>query len=155
MKHVSKAWMCLLNAIAQCNYAISINAGQYVCSTNSVHVWLSLQWRHNERDGVSNHQLHDSLLNRLLGCRSKKTSKFCVTGPCAGISPGTGEFPAQRASNAANVSIWWRHHAGTSSCVFQTIYWTYAVTHHTGLILGLRPASERRCYFVAMSLIGW
>ena len=23
---------------------------------------------------------------------------------------GTGEFPAQRASNAENVSIWWRHY---------------------------------------------
>ena len=23
---------------------------------------------------------------------------------------GTGEFPAQRASKAENVSIWWRHH---------------------------------------------
>ena len=29
---------------------------------------------------------------------------------CAGNSPGTGEFPAQMASNAENVSIWWRHH---------------------------------------------
>ena len=26
-----------------------------------------------------------------------------------GNSPGTGEFPAQMASNAENVSIWWRH----------------------------------------------
>ena len=25
-------------------------------------------------------------------------------------SPRNGEFPAQRASNAENVSIWWRHH---------------------------------------------
>ena len=25
-------------------------------------------------------------------------------------SLGTGEFPAQMASNAENVSIWWRHH---------------------------------------------
>ena len=25
--------------------------------------------------------------------------------------PGTGEFPAQMASNAENASIWWRHHA--------------------------------------------
>ena len=25
-------------------------------------------------------------------------------------SPVTGEFPVQRASNAENVSIWWRHH---------------------------------------------
>ena len=28
-----------------------------------------------------------------------------------GISTVTGEFPAQMASNAENVSIWWRHHA--------------------------------------------
>ena len=43
--------------------------------------------------------------------RSKKTSKLRVTDLCAGNSPVTGEFPAQRASNAENVSIWWRHHA--------------------------------------------
>ena len=41
--------------------------------------------------------------------RSKKTSKLRVTGLCAGNSPGTGEFPAQMASNEKNVSIWWRH----------------------------------------------
>ena len=28
-----------------------------------------------------------------------------------GIHRGTGEFPAQMASYAENVSIWWRHHA--------------------------------------------
>ena len=42
--------------------------------------------------------------------RLKKTSKLRVTGLCAGNSLVTGEFPAQRASNAENVSIWWRHH---------------------------------------------
>ena len=42
--------------------------------------------------------------------RSKKTSKLRVTGLCEGNSPGTGEFPAQMASNAENVSTWWRHH---------------------------------------------
>ena len=71
---------------------------------------ISLRWRHNEWDGVSNHQPQDCLLNRLSGCRSKKISKLRVTGLCAGNSPGTGEFPAQMASNAENVSIWWRHH---------------------------------------------
>ena len=35
---------------------------------------------------------------------------FRVIGLCAGNSPVTREFPAQRASNAENVSIWWRHH---------------------------------------------
>ena len=49
------------------------------------------------------------VLNRLFRRRSKKTSKLPVTGLCAGNSPGTGEFPAQMASNAENVSIWWRH----------------------------------------------
>ena len=70
----------------------------------------SLKWRHNGRDGVSNHQPHDCLLNRLFRCKSKKTSKLRVTGLCVGNSPVTGEFPSQRASNAENVSIWWRHH---------------------------------------------
>ena len=60
----------------------------------------SLRWRHNGHDGVSNHQPHVCLLNSLFGHRSKKTSKFHVTGLCAGNSPGTGEFPAQMASNA-------------------------------------------------------
>ena len=65
----------------------------------------SLKWRHNERDGVSDHQPNDCLLNRLFGRRSKKTSKHRVTGLCAGNSPVTDEFPAQRATNAENVSI--------------------------------------------------
>ena len=46
----------------------------------------ALQWRHNEHDDVSNHQPHYSLLNRLFRCRSMKTSKLHVTGPCAGNS---------------------------------------------------------------------
>ena len=71
---------------------------------------LSLRWRHNERDSVSNHQPHDCLLNRLFRRRSKKTSKLRVTGLCVENSPGTGEFPAQMVSYAENVSIWWRHH---------------------------------------------
>ena len=71
---------------------------------------LALQWRHNGRDGVSNHQPHDCLLIRLFGCKSKKTSKLRVTGLCEGNSPVTGEFPAQRVSNTEKVSIWWRHH---------------------------------------------
>ena len=69
-----------------------------------------LQWRHNERDGVSNHRPEECLLKRLFMCRSKKTSKLRVIGLCEGNSPVTGEFPTQRASNAENVSIWWRHH---------------------------------------------
>ena len=70
---------------------------------------LALQWRHNERDGVSNIQSNDYLLNRLFRRRSKKTSKIHVTGLCARNSLVTNEFPALMASNAENISIWWSH----------------------------------------------
>ena len=69
-----------------------------------------LQWRHDERDGVSNYHRLDYLLSHLFTRRSKKTSKLRVTGLCEGNSPVPSEFPAQRASDAKNVSIWWRHH---------------------------------------------
>ena len=72
--------------------------------------WWSLRWRHNGCDSVSNHQPRECLLRRLIRRTSKKTSKLRVTGLCAGNSPETGEFPAQMASNAENVSVWWRHH---------------------------------------------
>ena len=98
------------------------------------YVRYSLRWRHNDHAGVSNHQSRDRLLNRLFRRRSKKTSKLRVTGLCAGNSPGTGEFPAQMASNAENVSIWWRHHVfsilGLRNDLLpnwcQTIVWTSA-----------------------------
>ena len=82
------------------------------------HWILALHWRHNGLDGVSNNQPQHCLLIRLFGRRSNKTSKLCVTGLCAGTSPGTGKFPAQRASDEENVpiddvvtilSMWLRH----------------------------------------------
>ena len=53
----------------------------------------TLQWRHNGRDSVSNHQPHDFLFNRLFRRRSKKTSKLRVTGLCAGIHRGPVNSP--------------------------------------------------------------
>ena len=50
------------------------------------------------------------------GAYQRKHQKFCVTCLCEGNSPATGEFPPQRASNAENVSIWWRHYACTQFC---------------------------------------
>ena len=91
--------ICIYGAAASPTHAISIEFHS------------PLQWRHNERNGVSNHQPHDYLLNHLFWHRSKKTSTLRVTGLCEGNWPLTGEFPAQRANNAENVSIWWRHHA--------------------------------------------
>ena len=66
-----------------------------VCSTR-YYSMLPLQWCHNERDSVSNHQPHDCLLKTFIQAQIKdKTSKLRVTGLGAGNLPGTGEFPAQ------------------------------------------------------------
>ena len=80
----------------------------------------TLQGCYNGRNGVWNHQPHHCLLNRLFRRRSQKTSMLRVPGLCAGNSSVTGEFPAQMASNAENVSIWWRHHA--TACSSQDHY---------------------------------
>ena len=87
------------------------------------------------------------------------------------------EFSAQISSNAQNVTIWWRHHVHhTSLCIVVNLHsdntgfkkysrfylhlsWTstsgYNCMYYTGQTLGLRPANERRRYFVTTSLIGW
>ena len=64
---------------------------------------VSSQWRHNERDGVSNHRRVDCLPSRLFKHRSQKTSKLRVTDLCEGIhrwpvilphkGPATRKFP--------------------------------------------------------------
>ena len=52
----------------------------------------------------------------------------------------TGEFPAQRASNAENVSIWWRHHASTS---VRNSRGRSPIGHHT---VGCANFTGRRLY---------
>ena len=87
----------------------------FVHNAHLHHGWInsrlwSLELRRNESDGFPNHRRLDCLLSRLFRRRSKETPKLRVTGLCGGNSPVTGEFPAHRASNAGNASIWWRHH---------------------------------------------
>ena len=115
----------LLVAIAGTSFLMKADTGKFhvrvpdlQTSCRDLTIWqlypdsrpTTLHWRHNGRDRVSNHRHPDYLLHLLFRCRSKKTSKLRVTGLCEGNSPETGEFPSQRASNAENVSIWWRHH---------------------------------------------
>ena len=69
----------------------------------------SLQWCHNECDGVSNHRPLGRLLNRLFRRRSKKASKLPVT------VIGIHRWPV---SNAKNVSIWLHH---THRCVHMAV----------------------------------
>ena len=108
--------------------------------TSSIAGPLALWWRSNGHGGVSNHQPHHCLLHRLFGCRSKKTSKLRVTGLCAGNHRGPVNSP-QMASNAKNVSIWWRHHGTVPVSQVLNSYswflWIYAMFRKMSLITGL------------------
>ena len=101
-------------------YHLSIESGPRSCYSTVQHsaIWYithkkmnSLQWRHNERDGVSNHQSHGCLLNRLFKSPIKENIKAPRHWPLCGEFTGH----AQRASNVENVSIWWRHHVKTDN----------------------------------------
>ena len=98
---------------------------------------LALQWRHNGCNSVSNHQPSECLLSCLIRRRSKKPSKLCVTGLCAGNSPETGEFPAQRASYVENVSIWWCHHEiSLQLCITDVEKWNCHLISNTNSATG-------------------
>ena len=135
--------VCIQYGFAMCRHEVLIR--EFVHR----HFDVTLLWRINGHDSVSNHQPHDCLLNRLFRRRSKKTSKLFVTGLCAGNSPGTGEFPAQMASNAENVSIWWRHHdLVTSDLIRCQRPISLTVFHHTPNVIGIpfcyHPKSNAR-----------
>ena len=81
----------------------------YKAQLESKHNKFPLQWRHN---GVSNHRRLDCSHNRSDADQTKhQTPRHW---------PFWGEFtdarwiPRQRASNAENVSIWWRHNWRTN-----------------------------------------
>ena len=51
---------------------------------------------------------------RFIQAEIKENIKAPRHWPSCGEFTGTGEFPAQMASNAENVSIWWRHHVSSN-----------------------------------------
>ena len=79
------------------------------------------------------------------GTDRKKPSKAPRRGFCAGSSPVSCEVPAQRASNAENVSIWWRHH------VYQqhlTLCRAHSLSTHVFLCATLSWLAKRISYQV-------
>ena len=74
-------------------FALFCLYGCYAWIHMNCHSLHALHWRHNDHDGVSNHQPHDCLLNLLFRRRPKKTSKLRVTGLCVGNSPGPVNSP--------------------------------------------------------------
>ena len=70
---------------------------------------LTLRWRHNGRDRVSNHQPRRSLLNRFKA-QIKENIKIPRHWPLCGEFTGGRWIPRTNGQWRGNVSIWWRHH---------------------------------------------
>ena len=82
-------WMIRENGLTCPTWRQSWQHNNSHCGFHCVHLVNPLQWRHNEHDGVSNHQPNDYLLNRLFRRRWKKTPKLRVTG----LLRGTHRWP--------------------------------------------------------------
>ena len=81
-----------MHTVSLC-FALFCLHGCYAWIHMNCHSLHALHWRHNDQDGVSNHQPHDCSLNLLFRRRPKKTSKLRVTGLCVGNSPGPVNSP--------------------------------------------------------------
>ena len=68
---------------------------------------ISLQWHHNECDGISNHWRLDLFTQPFVQAEIKEDIRAPRHWPLWGNSPVTSEFPSQRVSNAEKVFTWW------------------------------------------------
>ena len=111
-------------------------------------VKYALHWRLNANDDGLNRRRPDNLLNPLFRRRSEKTSKLRAREwPLWGESTSDRCFPSHKASEAKNVSIWWRHHViitKSHSCHdIMLQYCTTQVSLHSWCPYIRRPAPTR------------
>ena len=103
---------CLINTMNTLDLLVltasKIEASRVIRLQANIISYESLEWSHNGRNGVSNHQPHQCLFNRLFVKENIKAPRhWPLCGEC--YWPFVRGIPAQMASNAENVSIWWRH----------------------------------------------
>ena len=83
---------------------------------NTRHAWHTYPYSHKHYIDVIMTTMTSQITSLTVGYSivysgaDKKNIKAPRHWPLCGEFTGTGEFPAQMASNAENVSIWWRHH---------------------------------------------
>ena len=129
--------------------------------------WLLWHW-----SSLGQLNLESTQPNGLVGCKvptdlvkiSVKDAThmgFCYKLRIAGLL--WGEYTSQwlvdsahkEANNVEKVSDAAMFHKMSDAALFNKMYYHIRTWYNIGLILGLRPANERRRYFVTTSLIGW
>ena len=102
-------WIILLCITYNIWHTYEINPSWY-CTLSYDNSIVSLQWRHNEHDGVSNHRGFNCLLNRFFQVPIKKPTKaprhwpldFVSSENCGFHVPTTWSFSEYR------LQTWWR-----------------------------------------------
>ena len=87
-------------------YLCRPRCGQFMIVLKTLDITMTSQWAWwRLRSPVSR-----LFTQPFIRAQIKENFKVPRHRPLCGEFTGTGEFPAQKASNAENVSIWWRHH---------------------------------------------
>ena len=103
----------------ECRLYMDVRINSNLCSASVIVVLCTISCytglRYNGTDSIMIACNPNKIVNRVVVMTAYYfnfvTDKTGVCWRTMGyFSPVTGEFPAQRTSNAENVSIWWRHH---------------------------------------------
>ena len=133
MKIVMGSHYFLITAYAFATYRLryELMPFPYACPYSCAYHLSALQWCHNGRLNMASQITSLTIVySTVYSGADQRKYQICVTGLWAGKSPVTGEFPSQRASNAENVSIWWRHHASVRTSGYHSVYRSIGTSTH-------------------------
>ena len=103
------------------------------------------QWRHNGQK-ASQITIPSIVCSTVCSGADKRKHQSSLTDLCEGNLPVTGEFPSQWASNAENVSIWWRHHYFLIAISNMTYCFVHG--HPCGYHRGILSSLSKHCILV-------
>ena len=112
---------------------VSVEWHWRICVYGGEPATITLQWRQNERDCVSNLPASRSFIEPFIQMQIKENTKAPHHWPLC------GEFPTQRASNAETVSIWWRHHETT---IKHNKAWTFSTAIYNPSLVDASISSD-------------
>ena len=106
-RHVLLEYLLSFKGLFTCFFLILQWFGKAIFHQDVIR--LPLHWHHNEHWRLKS-PASQLLTQSFIQTQIIENIKVPRHWPLCGEFTGTGEFPAQRASYAENISIWWRHH---------------------------------------------